>query len=99
MATAEAVSRDAVLAAMDEFDGLGREAFLEKYGFGPAKEYVAIRDGTRYDAKALYGVAYGIENPEEGPLRTNQFTGGEGTVVRRLQALGFEVRRLSAGTG
>lgn len=99
MATAEAVSRVAVLAAMDEFDGLGREAFLEKYGFGPAKEYVAIRDGSQYDSKALYGVAYGIENPDEGPLRTNQFSGGEGTVVRRLQDLGFEVRRLSAGTG
>ena len=27
-------SREAVLAALDEFDHLGREAFLRKYGFG-----------------------------------------------------------------
>ena len=32
-------SRSAVEAALDEFDELGREGFLSKYGFGKARRY------------------------------------------------------------
>jgi 5-methylcytosine-specific restriction protein B len=94
MASREGLSADAVFAAMDEFDRLGREAFLEKYGFGRAKTYVVRREGNQYDSKAIFGVAYGIANPDDGPLSSADFTGGEMSVVRRLERLGFEVQRL-----
>jgi 5-methylcytosine-specific restriction enzyme A len=58
MVDAEGLSAEAVFTAMDEFDRLGSQGFLEKYGFGPAKTYFALRDGKRYDSKAIFGVAY-----------------------------------------
>jgi 5-methylcytosine-specific restriction protein B len=94
MATREGLSAEAVFAAMDEFDRLGREAFLDKYGFGRAKTYVVLRDGDQYDSKAIFGVAYGIAHPDEGPLASGDFTGGEMSVVRTLERLGFRVKRL-----
>lgn len=39
----------AVDAALAEFDRLGRDAFLHKYGFGPATEYFLIAEGGLYD--------------------------------------------------
>jgi hypothetical protein len=39
----------AVLSALHEFDTIGRDAFLAKYGFGPAKSYFVEYDGRRYD--------------------------------------------------
>ena len=82
---------DAVRAAMAEYDSLGRDEFLKKHGYGRALRYF-LRDGdARYDSKAIYGVAYGYEHPEHGPLANNAFTGGEATVKRRLETLGFEV--------
>lgn len=50
---------EAVHAAMAEYDRLGREAFLEKYGFRPARSYFVEHKGRRYDSKAIVGVAVG----------------------------------------
>ncbi|HXJ41563.1 MAG TPA: hypothetical protein VNH18_19960 [Bryobacteraceae bacterium] len=75
---------------MAEYDRLGRDAFLKKYGFSKANRYFLTDRGKLYDSKAILGVAYGIQYPQEGPLTPHDFTGGERTVVRRLLALGFE---------
>lgn len=86
----------AVEAAIQEFDSVGRTAFLEKYGFGKSREYM-LRDpetGKLYDSKAIVGVAYGYAFPDEGPLRAADFSGGEATVERILLDLGFEVVRV-----
>lgn len=73
---------------MAEYDSLGRDEFLRKYGYGRALRYF-VRDGdARYDSKAIYGVAYGYEHPYRGPLTNDAFTGGEATVKRRLESLG-----------
>ena len=40
------------------------------------------------------GAAFGHQFPEEGPLRHEDFSGGEATVVSKLQSLGFEVVRI-----
>lgn len=40
------LSRWAVEVAMDEFVRIGREAFLQKYHFGPAKEFFVIHPST-----------------------------------------------------
>ena len=84
-------SRDAVLAAMREFDALGRDAFLATYGFGPAQAYLVRHEGREYDSKAIVGVAFGFQFPERGPLKAAEFSGGEASVRRVLQRLGFEV--------
>lgn len=81
----------AVHQAMDEYDTMGGDEFLRRYGFGPAKWCFVLRDGKRYPSKAIYGVAVGKEHPERGPLTSNDFSGGESTVIRSLRNLGFEV--------
>jgi 5-methylcytosine-specific restriction enzyme A len=84
------LTRDDVLAAVAEFDRLGRDAFLDRYKFGQAKTYFLEVSGARYDSKAIAGYPHGARTGDY--IRSDDFTGGEATVVRRLQALGFVVR-------
>jgi hypothetical protein len=89
-------SRIAVEAAIAEFDRVGRAYFLEKYGFGKSQEYM-LRDlttGKLYDSKAIVGAAHGYAFPDEGPLEAADFSGGEATVERLLNDLGFQVVRV-----
>ena len=58
-------SPESVIKAIIEFDLLGRDAFLTKYGFDKAREYYLFHDGKYYDSKAIIAVAYGIENPKK----------------------------------
>lgn len=83
----------AVQAALDEYSRLGRTAFLEKYGFGKARDYLVRNpnNGDLCDSKAIVGAAFAYQFPDEGSLRPSDFSGGEGTVVTKLQRLGFEV--------
>lgn len=80
---------------MAEFDRLGRDAFLAEHGFGRARGYFLTSKGRRYDSKALVGVAHGYDRPDLGPLLSEDFTGGEATVARALESLGFQVERPS----
>jgi 5-methylcytosine-specific restriction protein A len=84
------VTVPAVLAALDEFDGLGRDAFLTKYGFGPAQSYFLVKDGKEYDSKAVVGAAHGHNHGR--PLTAADFSGGDATVRTLLEGLGFVVR-------
>ena len=89
-------SPTAVQAALDEFVRLGRMAFLARYGFGKSRDFM-VRDaksGQLCDSKAILGAAFGHQFPEEGPLQAANFSGGEATVVPKLQRLGFEVVRI-----
>jgi hypothetical protein len=83
----------AVERAIAECDELGREEFLAKYGFGPARRYHLLVDGRHYDSKAIAGVAHGYQFPHLGPLRSSEFSGGEATVARVLRGLGYTVTR------
>lgn len=85
----------AVLDAMAEFDRIGRDPFLEKYGFGHATAYFVELDGKRYDSKAIVGAAHGYQHGT--PLRHDEFSGGDATVASRLSALGFMVTRSGIG--
>lgn len=90
------ITREAVEAAVAEFDALGRTAFLEKYGFGPARMYVLEIDGRHYDSKAIAGVAHRFLGPGSDALISEKFNGGKNTVERKLKQLGFKVVRLGA---
>ncbi len=70
------LSRSAVEQAIAEYDELGRDAFLSKHGFGRATTYALVVDGREYDPKAIAGVAYGLDHPEEGTLKNTEFNGG-----------------------
>ena len=86
----------AIQAALDEFSSIGRTAFLARYGFGKSRDFL-VRDaktGQLCDSKAVVGAAFGYQFPAEGPLKPADFSGGEATVVPKLQRLGFEVVRI-----
>jgi hypothetical protein len=87
------ITRESVLAAITEFDRIGRDAFLVRHGFGPARSYMLEHDGKRYDSKAIVGAAHGLATGQ--PLAAADFSGGAATVQPTLEALGFRV--VSAG--
>ena len=81
-----------MLAAVEEFDHRGREAFLKSAGFGAARAYFLRHDGKLYDSKAIAGYAHGVSTGI--PPGPGDFSGGDKTVAQRLQMLGFEVLNL-----
>ncbi|RMI13556.1 HNH endonuclease [Cellulomonas triticagri] len=81
----------AVEDAIDEFRMVGREAFLERYGFRKSQDYFVIADGERIDSKPVVAAAYGRQFPERGPLKARQFSGGASGAARTLRRLGFTV--------
>lgn len=85
------ITRQAVLAAVAEYDRISQPAFLSRYGFDPARLYLLVHDGKTYDSKAIVGAAHGFL-PGERPLASTQFSGGEATVGRLLRRLGFTVQ-------
>lgn len=86
----------AVQNALDEFSSLGRSAFLQRYGFGKSRDFLVLNpaNGELCDSKAIVGAAYGFQFPNDGPLKPEDFSGGEATVVPKLQSLGFEMVRI-----
>lgn len=91
MALADLTEPEAVKKAIAEFDTLGRDAFLKLYGFAHARGYFILADGKRYDSKAIAGVAH---MHQHGSLLTaDMFSGGDSTVARQLEKVGFEVTR------
>lgn len=91
MSYRDVTSRRAVLSAIAEHDALGQAAFLEAYGFAPAREYVLRHADGEYDSKAILGVAHRYQFPEAGPLRSNEFSGGRQHAAGHLHRLGFEI--------
>jgi hypothetical protein len=83
----------AVMAAVAEYDRLGRAAFLHRHQYGRAREYVLVVDGREYDSKAIVGVAHGYQFPKQGPLvaQGGGFSGGRRTVKVVLERMGFTV--------
>jgi len=95
------LNSSAVQAALDEFDRIGREAFLSKYGYGKARSYFVENPvtGTLCDSKAIFGAAFSYLDPLLAPLTHGDFSGGDATVAERLRALGFRVHFGRASTG
>ena len=84
------VERHHVLQAAAEYDVLGQDEFLARYGFGRARAYLLIIDGKAYDSKAILGVAFGKATGR--PLGSGDFSGGVQGAAGVLRALGFEIR-------
>ncbi len=80
-------------AALDEYEKLGKSAFLQKYGFKEARSYLVRNPKTQgvADSKAIAGAALAHQYPGHGGLSAAEFSGGANTVQRALERLGFEV--------
>ncbi|MBP2037321.1 hypothetical protein [Streptomyces avidinii] len=51
------ISRDDILKTLEEYEALGRDAFLDRYGYREASTYLLVHDGKDYEPKAIAGVA------------------------------------------
>jgi hypothetical protein len=93
MSLAQLTSTTAVKSAIAECDRLGREKFLRVYGFRPARRYLLVFEGRKYDSKAIAGVAHGYQFPNIGPLTSAMFSGGVAKTgaACRLRGLGFHI--------
>lgn len=83
--------------ALAEFDRLGRDAFLDQYGFGRARDYVLVTETGRYDSKAIFGVAFGYQHGT--PLEAAEFRGGRVGAARRLAELGYSITGINLSSG
>lgn len=92
MALSDLTDRGAVLAAIEEWDAIGRDAFLSKYRFGTAQKYRIRHAGQLYDIKPLLAAAHGYQFPEAGPLTPeDRYGSGRRSTVPKARELGFEV--------
>lgn len=67
MSLSELTSPTAVRLAVGECKRIGREKFLNFYGFRPSREYPLLYEGGEYDSKAIAGVAHGYQFPSSVP--------------------------------
>ena len=74
MRIADINDRAPILEAIQEFDRLGRDPFLRKYGFKDARGFWLIYQGRRYDSKAIVGVACKYVPGSGGPLKASEFS-------------------------
>jgi hypothetical protein len=85
--------RAAVLAAISEYDQLGQESFLKKYGFGKSTKFILRHEGREYDSKAIAAVAFGLQFTDKEFLGSHDLHGGirPREAAGRLMDLSFEI--------
>jgi hypothetical protein len=84
-----AVSRQHVLAAIHEYDEVGQDAFLGRYGFAPSREHVVRHANQSYDSKALLGASLGYATGT--PATAAEFTSSKTAAAKVLRDLDFDV--------
>lgn len=85
MSARAVTERSAVLRAIEECAALGREAFLERYGFARSTQYELVHEGKPYDPPAIVAVAH---REQHGSLLGPTEMKG---ILGVLRALGFEI--------
>lgn len=83
--------RAAVLAAVQEYRRLGRDAFLRARGFEKSRDFFLRIDADLIDTKPIVAAAMAHQHPAQPPLGPEDFSGGSGGAVRALERLGFDV--------
>jgi hypothetical protein len=97
MSISDLSSKDAILQAIHEFDDVGRESFLRKYGFAPSRKYLLFYDFALYDTRPVIAAAHGFQFPDLGPLKPREFKGRDKAVHRKLESMGFTIHATSKG--
>jgi len=82
-----------VASALAEFDALGRDAFLKKYGGRKSRDYFLSHNGSSYDSKPIVAAALTRQLQSIKPILCNEFSGGEATVRKALDKLNFVVNK------
>ncbi len=85
------ITYESVIKAIEEYRTIGKDNFLDVYGFGDARNYYLVFHGEEYPSKAIAGVAHKYIRPGYEPLSSKEFSGGKPTVERKLKSLGFNV--------
>lgn len=85
---ASLTDHSAVAQAFDEFDKLGRELFLLRYGFKEVNESFVVARSGRYDTRALFAAAYEFQTGSA--LSAREISGVSG-VATQLTSLGYVV--------
>ena len=88
MALKDITHRD-VERALKEFDRLGIDAMLKKYGGGPSTHWYVLHKGECYDQKLILRAAH--ELADLGPLPPGRGTFTAAEARRWLDKLGFDV--------
>ena len=94
--SSDGLSRAAVLAALEEYDRLGSDAFLQHYSYARARTRRILHEGKKYDMKPIWRAAFGhmkggrALTPDDERYETNS-----NAVQRHLEALRFEIARQS----
>jgi hypothetical protein len=84
-----AVGRQHVLAAIHEYDEVGQDAFLDRYGFARSREDVLRYADHSYDSKAVLGAA--VRYATGTAATSGDFSDGKSGAARVLRDLDFEV--------
>jgi 5-methylcytosine-specific restriction protein A len=87
--------RKHVQDAIDEFDELGREAFIEKYGGRKSLSFFLVHKERLYDSKPIVASALTRQLQSHDLILCNRFSGGDATVKRALEELGLSVRKIA----
>lgn len=83
------VTRDAILDAVDEYEDLGRDGFLNKYGFAAQVDVILEYVGQKYDGVAIAAAGHGFQTGT--PLSSGELINRENEVAERLAKLQFRV--------
>ena len=88
----DGLTREAVLSALAEFDRLGREEFLGRFGPRPSRSRWIPHDGKQYDMKPVWRAAFGHMDGT-GPLARDdpKYFLSSDLVQKHLEALGFDI--------
>jgi hypothetical protein len=84
-----AVTRQHVLAAIHEYDEVGQDVFLGRYGFVPSQDYVLRHAEHSYDSKAVLASALG--HATGTAATSDEFPGSKAGAAKVLRNLDFEV--------
>lgn len=89
-----AIDAAALLAAIGEFNRLGRTKFLAAYGFSRSSKFYAFHQDRLYDTKALVAAAF--RHAMGKRIGNHQFSGGAQTtkVLVRIKKQDLRFRRL-----
>ena len=85
----QAVRPEHVLLALEEFDRIGADEFLSRYGFDHSGELELLHNDSSYDSLAVLGVAHLRATGELAP--PEDFAGGPASAAVVLRGLGFDV--------
>lgn len=88
------IDAGALLAAIEEFNRLGRTKFLAAYKFSRSSKFYAFHEDRLYDTKALVAAAYRHATGKR--ISNHQFSGGAQTtnVLARIKKQDVRFRRL-----